>query len=403
MKKKEVEKLSDFKWDNVEFFGDETEVLAPNKPEEDELEDPPLEFFKDDPDKIDDPEKDKKDKKDVKDKKVPKKSEKSKEDLEDKDKDKDKKEKEEKDITFFGEPEDPNAPSDDDTDDEKFFNVLAKGMKDKGVLSSVEIPKDTDLTEDDFVKLYEDEIDNRISETFEGFFEELDNDAKAFLRHKRDGGSTQSFFNVLKDSSNMPKGDLDDISFQKLVAKHYLKTVEELDPEDVDDKIEWLEETGKLEKYSEKYDKKLKAIDAKQKKTLEAQRKADLKAQEDSAKAFIKDIKTTLKETDNVMNFSITKSDKKELVNYITKPEVKVGKNRYVTGLQDGLKKIMKDNKKLILLAKLIKSDFDTSSIETKAETKKTIEMKQKLSRAKQNNKPSTSKKGTRRNLSDFF
>jgi len=382
------ENLADFEWDDIDFFGQKTE--EPKKPEEKteekkpEEEIPSFENFGETPKKKEPKKEPKKEEEPKKEKKEePKKEEPKKEDEPD----------------FFVDPNE-NKSSDDD---EKFFNVLAQGMKDKGVLTSVDIPEDADLTEDGFVELYETEIDNRITETFEGFFEELDNDAKAFLKHKKDGGSTQSFFNVLKDSSAIPTGNLEEIPVQKLIAKHYLKTVEELDPEDVDDKITWLEETGKLEKYAEKYDKKLKTIASKQEKLLEKQRKDNLKIQADNAKAFVTDIKTTLKNTDNIMKFPITKIDKKELIDYITKPEVKVGKNKFVTGLQDGLKNIMKDNKKLILLAKLIKSDFDVSNLEVKAETKKTIEMKDKLNRAKRNNKASTSKQGSRKNLSDFF
>ena len=385
----EKKDLTDFAWDDTDFFADETTKVVETK-DEDEVEVPSFENFGEEPEK-DKPENKKKK---VTDKLEDKSEDKSKDDL-----DKDKKKKEEKAPEFFV---DDDSKTDKSKTDEKFFTVLAKGMKEKGVLGSIEIPEE-DLEEDDFVKLYEEEIDNRISETFEGFFEELDDDAKAFLKHKKDGGNTSSFFNMLKDSSSIPKGDLDDIAYQKMISKHYLKVVENLDPEDIDDKITWLEETGKLEKYATKYDKKVKSLSEKQRKDVEIQRKNNIKQQDDNAKLFIKEIKDTLKESDTILKFNITKTDEKELTSYITEPQIKVGKNKYVTGLQDGLKKIMKDNEKLILLAKLIKSNFDISSIETKVNTEKTIEMKKKLVRAKKNVKSASSTGGRDKKLSDFF
>ncbi len=286
--------------------------------------------------------------------------------------------------------------------DNQFFNVLANEMKDSGIFSSVDVPEE-DLEEKEFAKLLETEVDNRVQETFEGFFEELDDDAKSFLKHKRDGGNTRQFFVNLNSTSNIPEGELGDDRHDKAIARYYFKNIEHMDDEEVADRIQWLEDTGKTSKNAERYDKKIKAHTLRQTQMLEKGRKDAIKDAENNAKNFSKTIKTVLKESEDVKGFTITKSDKKELLPYITESEVKIGKNKFITGLQSDLRKIMGSPDKLILLAKLLKSDFDTSSITTKEKTKTTRTIKENLSRAKKNTKTTSSEGSKSKSLSDFF
>ncbi len=287
-------------------------------------------------------------------------------------------------------------------DDGQFFNVLSKGMKDNGVFSTVDIPEE-DLEEKDFVGLLETEVDNRVQETFEGFFEELDDDAKSFLKFKKDGGDTRQFFAALQTSSSVPKGDLDDSVHQKAIARYYFKNVEGMDEADIDDRIQWLDDTGKTAKNAERYDAKIKIHMQKQEKALAKQTKDAIKEAEENAKSFTKSIKTVLKDVNDVNGFAFTSKDKKELIPYITEAEVKIGKNKFITGLQNDLRSLMGDHQKLILLAKLLKSDFDTSSIKTKEETKNTRKIKEDLARIKKSNKVTSGGGITRKDLSDFF
>src|SRR5690606_12546908 len=99
--------------------------------------------------------------------------------------------------------------------------------------------------------------------------------------------------------------------------------------------------------------------------------------------------------------------DKKELTNYITRPTVKVGKNRFITQFQADLGKIFsgkEDNKQsLLLLAKLVKTDFDIKDIVEKTKTKVTKEAKSKLQEARQAVKPASSVSPNKKSLADFF
>jgi hypothetical protein len=283
-----------------------------------------------------------------------------------------------------------------------FFKVLATGLKDQGVFTNSEI-SDENIDEEGFVNLLENEVEGRVQETFEGFFSEMDDDGKAFLKHKKEGGSTKDFFNVVKETSAYPTGDIDDEGYQKKFLKYYYENIEKLDAEDTEERLEYLEENDKIEKFAKKYQPKVEQIQAKEKTALANRAKEAKKLDDESIKEFQTNLKSTLDKTETIKNFSIAKTEKNELFNFITKPSVKVGKNKFITGLQEGLQKVSKDHNTLILLAKLIKSDFDTSSIQTKEETKQTRKLKSNLQRSKKNIKPSANGGTGKSQLSDFF
>lgn len=371
----EVQKsLASFEWDDneLEFFGQA-------KDEESSKE-------------TTDPEKEKEEKE---------KEEEKKEDRKEEDEEEEKKE-EDKSPEPFSEITDETKSEEKKSEEDDFFKTLAVGLKDKGVFSFTDIP-DKNIDENQFVKLYEDEVEARVQDTFEGFFEELDDDGKEFLKYKKDGGSTEEFFRMKKDVSEYPEGDITDENFQKRLLKFYYNNIEKLDVDDIDERMEWLEEGDKIEKYAKKYNNKIQQIKKDKQKRFTEHQKELADDEEDKKLQFQDDIKNTLDSTDSIKDFPITRKDKSELLAFITKPVIKVGKNRYITGLQKELRELSKDNKKLILLAKLLKSDFDMSAVEKKERTKQTRELKSDLQRAKSNKKPATSSSSGKRSLSEFF
>jgi len=167
-----------------------------------------------------------------------------------------------------------------------------------------------------------------------------------------------------------------------------LKNVEEMDDEEVDDRMEWLEERDKIGTTSKKNYAKSKKLEKQERESLlsNQEKAADL-ATEKQGK-FKTDVKKFLDTTDTIQDFNIKKTEKTALLDFITKPSVKVGKNKYITGLQQGLKDASTDNKKLILLAKMIKNNFDISDVKIKANTKNVGTLKKNLQRSKNNNNP---------------
>jgi hypothetical protein len=289
-----------------------------------------------------------------------------------------------------------------DEKDDDFFKVLASGLKEQGVFSNTKLP-DENIDEEGFVGLVEDEVESRVTETFEGFFEEMDDDGKAFLKFKKEGGSTKDFFNVIKETSAVPTGDIDDENYQKRFLKYYYENIEKLDAEDTEERIEYLEENGKIEKFAKKYQPKVEQLQIKEKTALANRIKEAKQFDDESTKDFHTKLKSTLDGAETIKDFTIAKTEKNDLFNFITKPSIKVGKNKFITGLQQGLQNASKDYDTLILLAKLIKSDFDVSGIETKEKTKQVRKLKSNLQRSKKNIKPSANGGSGKSQLSDFF
>lgn len=283
-----------------------------------------------------------------------------------------------------------------------YADTYAK-MKEQGVFQNIELPEGEELTQEKFIELQDSEIESRVDEAFEGFFSELDTDAAAFLKHKKEGGSTQDFFKVYGTNTGTPTGDLDDAAYQEKLTRHYYKNVEGEDPEDIDDKIEWLKDSGKLEKYAQKFYTKIKEKEVKSKEDLKQATKAATKESDASKLSFINSVQEALDNTDQVDNFKFTTNSKKRLLPFITKPSVKVGKNRYITPMQSKLQTALKTPEKMLILAQLLENDFDISSIIADAGTITTKKLKRDIQRQKSGVKPTGSGKvGKKRSLADI-
>ena len=360
--------LIDFDWDeDIEFFGVKTETEDVTGIEEKKSE--------------------KKEEKEE-----PKKKEK--EEVEEKE---DKKEKEEKEEEFFKKTET------DEPENDEFFSTLAGELKEQGVFQNVEIPEDEEITQEKFIELQDAEVNARVEEALDSFMDELDEDGKAFLKFKKEGGNTKDFFNVVAEKSTIPKGDIDDIKYQKKILEYYYSTYDGMDEDEISDRLDWLEDSNKLKKFAEKYEDKLQEKVKQKENAIIAQQEKLKKQQEEEDKKFVNTIKTKLEKTDKIKDFPITKRDKSELVNYITKPSVKVGKNKFLTKFQADMQQVTSDYEKLILLAKIVKNDFDISDIEKEVTTKKTKDLREKLERQKQNPKIKSSGSSTKKSLSDYF
>jgi len=299
------------------------------------------------------------------------------------------------------EEEEEETPFSSEESEQKFFKTLAIGLKEAGILSNVEI-EDDDINGDKFADLIDKETEARINETFESFFEELDEDGAAFLKFKKAGGKTSDFLKAYSASIELPIVDLNSADGQKKILRYYYKHIDGTDEEDIDDKIEWAIENGKLEKYAEKYSKIIQNKDKENKDRLLLQQETIQNQMEEDRRNFEAELKNTLEETDSINNITLSKEDKKDLIPFMTKPLIKIGKNKYITGLQAGIQKIFNDKTKLLLLAKLVKSDFDFSTIEKKGASKLTKEVKNELQR--QRGTPSTKTvNNSSRELADYF
>ncbi len=367
------EELASFNWDDDEFFSEkeDTEIDENKKKKEDEEDD--------------------KKKKDEK--KIDEKDDKKKIDEEDD-------EKEDKDVKFF---EKSEINDEEESKNDEFYKNLALELKKANVFSNVEIKDDDEIDEDKFIELQDQEVDARFEEALEGFMEELDDDGKAFLKFKKDGGKTEDFFSVLKTKSALPKGDLDDEDFQEKIIRHYYSNYDDMTSDEIDDRIEWLKDTSKMESFATKYDTKIKDIITKKEAVkLKAQSEAK-ETQLKIDKKFADEIKSRIDKIEDVNGIPITPKDKKSLDSYMLKPTVKIGKNKFVSKFQSDLRKSLKDNDTFILLGKLLQSNFDLTDVIKNLNTKATRNIRKKLESQKGNSVIKNSGSSGKKSIADYF
>lgn len=312
--------------------------------------------------------------------------------------------KEEKeDISFEEDDFELEESNDGDDEDIQGESPIFSKLKEEGIFSLLGEDDLKDVSDEDVPELMDKEIDARVGEVMEGFFEELDEDAVAFLKFKQKGGSTDDFFKTYSKGSEIPQGDIDDEVYQEAVVRHGLQQ-EGMDSEEIQSRIDWLKEGSRMKKNAEKYEKKIDASTSKQKEEMLAQaEKADQRAREQRLE-LSENLKTKLTEVDSVGDFRFTKADKRNLHGYMTKPKVRVGKDNYMTQMQADLAKVFESPDKLLLMAKLLKSDFDVADVIRDTETKVTRKTKDKLERKSTSIKSSkSSHRGKKKALFEYF
>jgi len=356
----ETPALEDFVWDNSEKFFD----VEPVK-EKDEEPDPEEEEEKK-PEKVDDPEK---------------------------------KIDEEEPEPFKDAPKEKDEEPDDS--DVKFFTTLTSELKEKGILKSITLKENEEVTEEKFFELQDEEIENRVEETINSFIAEVKSeDGAAYLEYIKAGGKTRDFFRMMIQSSQIPEVNLENTEDQDEILKFYYRNVEGLDTEDINDKLDWLEESGKKKKYAEKYYTQIMDADKKAKQLAQEEAAKKREAAKNNHKAFVNTVKETLDTTDQVNGFTFTKAEKKELVGFISDVN-----ERGNTPLHEAVNNLYKsaDKQKLLLLAKLLKSDFDLTDLVKEVKTKVTKDAKSNLLTQKDNIRPASSTTSRNRSLSDYF
>lgn len=295
---------------------------------------------------------------------------------------------------------------DDADDDTEVYTALVHDLKTEGVFD-LELKENDKFTKDQFFEKFDEQIDNRVDEAIDELFAEIKKDptAAAFIKFMKDGGEARKFFQTYSQAPSVtisPDIDLTKEANQKKVVKYYLQTVEHLDAAEADERVEWLEEKGRLADNSEKLLEKMNKAEEKAKAALlKAQEDAVTKSKEDSIK-FKTKLQDTLDKTDSVGKFKFNPKDKKSLVDTLTKYSVKNENGQYVTPFMAKWSEASKDPKKLLLMAKLLSNDFDVSDLVTEAETVVTRQTKNKIIEAKKS-KNLSNNSSKQRDLADYF
>lgn len=266
---------------------------------------------------------------------------------------------------------------------DNFYKDVYKDLKDNGLFKHVEIEEEEELDSDKLFEIQQKEYETEVSERLKSWAtEELDEDARAFIKFKRDGGKTEDFLKTYSSSSELPTGDISEESYQDKVIRFQLKS-EGWDSDEIEDRIQYLTESNKKETVAKRYDVKIKEKDSENKKSLLKQVEKQKETQKLQEEAFKTNIKTILSDTKEVKGIKISQKDKTQLYSFLTKKQHNVGDSRSITGFQKKLGEVFQDTEKMILLAKLVNNDFNMKDFEKATITKKTKDIKSNLEQRK--------------------
>lgn len=281
------------------------------------------------------------------------------------------------------------------------YDDVYKDLKEYGVLKHVNIEDNESLTPERLKELYEQDYESEVSQRLKNFADnELGDEGKNLIRFIQSGGRVSDFVSLYKDTE-IPEGNIEDESFQNDLIRYQLKK-EEYDHDEIEDFIENLTNSGKKAIRAKRIFERLSA-------EKERQREKAIFEQEEAKKARIREnnayretIKSTLNENKEINGFKINDKEKSELYNFITNPNVPSGES-YTTGIMDKLNKVFKEPSKLVLLAKILKSDFDFKDFKKKVETETTNKVKSNLENRKGLVKSSVGSSTDRINLAEIF
>ena len=279
------------------------------------------------------------------------------------------------DLSFF---EEEDKTKKESTTDNAFYEDVYKDLKEAGIFKHVELEDGEELDADRLYELQQEEIEAEVTSRLDAWAsQELDEDAKAFIKFKIQGGDTSEFFKTYQNTSEITLGDIEDEDYQDNLIRYQLQK-EGWDKDEIEDRLEFLTESNKKSKFAERYHDRLIKEQEKEKQALVKQaeeQKIRAKQQEEQFRASIKDTLDTNKEINGI---KFTDKDKNNLINFLTKKE-KLEDGRVITGFQKKLSESFNDPKKIALLAKILNDDFDFSSFEKSAITKKTKEIKRNI------------------------
>lgn len=197
----------------------------------------------------------------------------------------------------------------------------------------------------------------------------------------------------LNDELNQEK-----IVMQKLVDEGY-------DEDYIQSQIDFLKDSDKLQITAEKhYTQWKKAEDLREKEYLRRAEENE-RVKRDSQIDYRKSITQHLSSMEDIKGFKITKKETTELPDYVAVPNIKTSNGQVITGFQKDLFEAMKDKDKVVLMAKLLRSDFDFSSFEKNIKSEQTKNLKENIQRQKTNKdiNSTTGSSQKPKRLVDFF
>lgn len=204
------------------------------------------------------------------------------------------------------------------------------------------------------------------------YVDSIPEEYQSIIKHLQTGGTLEDWVEAVKptdfDSINME----DESNQKQLVEDHLALTG--MDAEDIEERLQELEDLGTLEKAAKTAVKYLKKNEDSKVKQYEQDLEETIKYQKQKKEEELDDFYKTVLSTEDLKGIKLTeKSQRQELFDYITKPTNKKGESKYVL-----------DNKSIdnqLALAYMSMKNFSFKDLEKAVETKVTRDLRKSLSR----------------------
>ena len=179
------------------------------------------------------------------------------------------------------------------------------------------------------------------------------------------------------------------------------------DAEEIETQIEFLKEKDKLATMGKKAFDKLVAKKEQDRKAYVKQVADQKETVKKNARDYKANLITHISAINEVKGLPLNKKDKETLPSYISDPTIELQDGRVISELQADLFKVMADKDQIVLLAKVLKSGFDFSSLERKAVTTEARNLKGNIQNQKEVtgtlSSSSTSKKAQKKAVWDYL
>jgi hypothetical protein len=255
-------------------------------------------------------------------------------------------------------------------------------LKEKGLVD-YELEDGKELTEEEAEHLIEDSWEKALEAEVEATIKDLPQDIKDLIKFASKGGNVGELLGkmVQHATSGITKNsDIENEDVQVLAVTMDLRN-QGYDQEYIDDQIEFLKEKDKLEGIAKKsFDKIVAEQEAETAGQVQRQ-KENVEIRKKQAREYKTNITTHINSLNEMGGLPISKQDKTILPTYISEPTIELQDGRYVSEMQADLFKVMADKDKIVLLAKLLKTDFDFSAIERKKQTQAARGIKEAVER----------------------
>jgi hypothetical protein len=255
-------------------------------------------------------------------------------------------------------------------------------LKEKGLVD-FELEEGQELTEEDAEHLLEDSWEQSLEKEVEATIKDLPDELKQLIKFASKGGDVGELLGkmIQQATSGINKNsDIENEDVQVLAVTMELRN-QGHDQEYIDSQIEFLKEKDKLEGIAKKSFDRIVAAQEEETAGEVTRQKQAVEYRKKQAREYKTNITTHINSLDEMGGLPISKQDKTTLPTYISEPTVELQDGRVVSEMQADLFKVMADKDKIVLLAKLLKSDFDFSSIERKKQSQVARGIKDELQR----------------------